>query len=574
MDRKVILTMVTCLIVFHSMALSSNVEQCSSTYLLSNPEDPYYVLCQEISEKENLPVINEINELKNYNIQYLLWVISPGKLSENLILDYAKAVYSNDCFMAMGIISGRNINQARILWQNSKNVACGKRVVLNAALNKNKVPSGISVYESNRFSVQSFTKENIIDNLKDAQYIQVNMHGAAQSWFCEKSHLAISNNNIPNMRGAVIESQTCNNFIPWNKKSMVLECIEKGAIAFTGFVYSPVSGSQLGAYDGLMFTNTWEGFTIGHAVQIQNRAALRSYAKLPHYFLMGDPRTYLSKEKPYELLKDTITRNRNRIIQLTNCKAGFLPIRVPGSKKYSDVKISSGIRHLESSNYFDRDIEMINIGEDKFIMVRNNEPELTISLSEMPPFLQKIWQRLINWCDTKIYYRHQEGLYLVTGLLFLIIYFIQFLRQEKSLEITIFSFLTALALIFAPALTDLIRLSHISVTSKDVPFNTFNYLGIFLLFFVGSAVFYKSDIPKKKIWAIIIMCSSQILQIVILSVLQVVGYFLVGNEHYNIQKTSYYLSISRILEVIISIAILYLILSKVQKWIKTGSLKK
>jgi hypothetical protein len=95
---------------------------------------------------------------------------------------------------------------------------------------------------------------------------------------------------------------SCQTLRPWKEGSIARSFIDRGAAAYSGFVFSPNGGYLVGEFDGLPYRYTWPDFPIGHAVQVQNRGTLQGFARFAYQFLLGDPRTALPPEPPYRTL--------------------------------------------------------------------------------------------------------------------------------------------------------------------------------------------------------------------------------------------------------------------------------
>lgn len=149
-------------------------------------------------------------------------------------------------------------------------------------------------------------------------------------------HDELSSQEIPRLRPAVIYSPSCSAFRPWLKNSIALGFIDKGAVAFVGFTNSPhtASFSKYGlAVPGL---TSWQEFPLGLVAQIQNKAATRIIYESPQLFMFGDPRIYLSKDQPYQIITDQTDKNGTRLIDGYSDTNGMLAIK-------ADIAILPGL---------------------------------------------------------------------------------------------------------------------------------------------------------------------------------------------------------------------------------------
>jgi hypothetical protein len=449
---------------FFLKSIDSIAQSGTKIIVLSDSLDAYYSLALEISNNENIKIIHQLRDIKTITPNFLLWVISPENLTEKALIEYALFQNETVSNILMGIISGKNINDARYLWENRNYKPSNKYAIFNGTNVSNSIKAKILKCNNDNFDTIILNNSNIEKTLSESDYIQVSLHGAARSWFDEQSRFVFKYNEIPALRKCVIQSHACNNFSPWIEHSIAFECISKGAIAFSGFVYSPISGSKIGEYDGLNFRFTWDEFPIGAIVQIQNAAALRTYAKFPHYFILGDPRLSFNINPPYDIYQDSIIGDR-RIIKLKNAMTGFLPVKITDGVNYEFINISNGIKHFKNDMFFNKNIESINHNGDKYVLFKNTFSSVTIELRKRVPFLYKIQDTTTDFIDSSIVSHQYPGLNIIIGGIFLILIVIKFFRGKivksnifKSLIIS----LLGLAII---GILYLLRWNSISITS-------------------------------------------------------------------------------------------------------------
>ncbi|NIQ59356.1 MAG: hypothetical protein GWN71_40220, partial [Gammaproteobacteria bacterium] len=75
--------------------------------------------------------------------------------------------------------------------------------------------------------------------------------------------------DLPALSGAVVTTAACNTFRPWSDGSIATAFVDRGAMAYAGFAYSPVAGYLLGVYEGLPLRHSWPDFPIGRIVRVQ-----------------------------------------------------------------------------------------------------------------------------------------------------------------------------------------------------------------------------------------------------------------------------------------------------------------
>lgn len=92
-------------------------EHNNTTAVLSSPEDPYYILALEISRIEKIPLCKTIDEAIRHNPRFLLWVISPSRLSDSVLGKYMRSLHKKGAAISTGIITGSTLEYAGKSWQ-------------------------------------------------------------------------------------------------------------------------------------------------------------------------------------------------------------------------------------------------------------------------------------------------------------------------------------------------------------------------------------------------------------------------------------------------------------------------
>lgn len=262
-------------------AFAAGDDPFSKTVILSSPNDPYYTLAEEISEAERVPIFQTLEDAAEAGPVFLLWVIAPGNLSESVLMDFSAKLKEFEASISVGIISGKTIEDARGLWKGPTQVPSGDYAIINGTKENKIEPQIISGGEGQNGNTE-LTMDNILTALQCSDAVQISLEGAAGSWFDQSLGITIKSENIPELDGCIIQNYGCSTFKPWAENSIALECISKGAAAYCGFVYSSVAGTRFGDYIDISTVYTWDKFPLGHLVQLQNHAAMQSYADMPH----------------------------------------------------------------------------------------------------------------------------------------------------------------------------------------------------------------------------------------------------------------------------------------------------
>ncbi|KPK89333.1 hypothetical protein AMJ80_09940 [bacterium SM23_31] len=485
-----------------------------STVILANPDDPYYTLAVEISQKENLPIFDSINKVIEHEPEFLLWVVSPTRLSDQILIDFGCTMRSLSSAISVGIISGNTPAQARDLWQRKAKVKGERVFAVNGEYPSASVPDGrIIAFNDGNKTTQSLSGAALKRIFQEADYLTFTGHGGSNYWKLNENTILFSA-DIPSLSPIVIGTASCQTFRIWRKGSIALSFIEHGAAAYAGFVYSPNEGYLIGEFDGLPFRYTWHDFPVGHAVQVQNQGTLKGFARFPYYYLLGDPRISLQTEEPYRLTDDYEEKDI-RILKYTGAPKGFIPVRISGGAKYSFVEIPGVTAAWELEPFYNASLQMVNIRDDKFILFAHQGGDFALHLQLHPQWYWIIADTLIDALDhTFIYIGQTSGVLfsIFAGVIALFVVFLLFRRRKFPMRIPVSAILLGTGFTALQALYALTRLDHVTITSKILEFNFLSLTGIFLFTGCGAFVFMNAGSQLTK-WLAVLLAASPALAI-------------------------------------------------------------
>lgn len=475
----------------HSFAQSSK-----ATVVYADPADPYYPLALKIVTEESLCVVNDLDGIAAYNPDHVLWVISPGNLTEAKLVEFSLHQKDNMHGFVTGIISGKTVHDARYLWENRDFRPDQEFAFIKGTNKQNRIRAKIIKTAENIQDTMILDKSNLMAVLSSSGYIQMSLHGAARSWFDQASDLTLLYNEVPTLNKPIIESGACENFRPWVENSIALECIEKGAVAFSGFMYSPISGTKIGENNGLIYRYTWDGFPIGAIVQIQNEATQRSYARFPNYFLLGDPRISLNQEPPYTIQSDSDEGNL-RILKFVGARTGFLPVKITGGEEFDYIRISSGIKYSENDLFINTRIESIDLNGDKYLLFENTSDAVTIELRKKTPVFWKLNDTVKDTIESIIVLNQYSGNE-IAGVVFLVILLLLLFRKKLPKALIFRSLIISMIGIAFLGLIYLICWKSIDITGKMIEFNLRTFLFDWILLFSGVLFYFRVKSGIKR----------------------------------------------------------------------------
>jgi hypothetical protein len=180
--------------------------------------------------------------------------------------------------------------------------------------------------------------------------------------------------------------------------NIAMEFVDRGAAAYAGFPSSPAGQYLVGQLGGMPFLHTWPEFPIGHVVQIQARGAMRTFARFPQYFLLGGPRISFRDEAPYRVVEDS-GGEALRVLRLADAESGFIPVRIPGGAAYEFVSVDGVTEASSRDLLFNSRLQMVDIGEDKYLMLAHEHGDLRIELRASAPWHWPLSDTALDFLD-------------------------------------------------------------------------------------------------------------------------------------------------------------------------------
>jgi hypothetical protein len=452
--------------------------------ILASPDDAYYALAEEIAQHEALLVVHSLDEAVARGPTFLLWVVSPSRLSEQALIELGLAVHDRQQVISTGIISGSTLEQAQQLWRRASQTKGQRVYAVNAANPTAHILEGqISTFDGGQYTSQPLTKANLTHALQNADHLTFTGHGGNGYWRLDEDVKLVAA-DIPDLPPVVISSGGCQTFRIWTGDSIARRFTDQGAAAYAGFAYSPNEGYLIGEFDGLPFRYTWPDFPIGHVVQVQSHGALQGYAHFPFYYLLGDPRIALQAEPPYRVVNDYEERDV-RTLTYADAPAGTIPVRIPGGARYSFIAIPGITAAGEDDPLYNSRLQMVDIGNDKYVLFIHKGGDFELRLRARPPWYWRSVDLLTDSLDHTLVYIQQAGGGDVASVVFAgvaLTLTAWLLRSRKgATRALIPAALTGPGFAALHGLYQVARLDHVTITSKPVEFTLLSLVGTFLL---------------------------------------------------------------------------------------------
>jgi hypothetical protein len=501
------------------------------TIILSKEDDPFYPLAIEISKHENIPVVHTVDEVLGKGKEFLLWVISPDFLSDEVIMSFSEKMKYSRNFPSTGIISGANIETAKALYYRGR---C--RIEKNSGENLQYISVAYAdnykllLSRENQIKEIPFTKTNLINIFPTLNVFFYWGHGGSNYFKIKKSEKLIPR-EIPGLPGSIIKAGSCNSFRIWRGQSMALQFIEKGADAFFGYSYSPAPFYMFGYFEAPPLINSFKQVPLGHLVHLQNRADLKGFVRIPFLFLLGDPRIFLQPQTPYTLINDREDADdSSRILKYRSMVKGFLPVYIPGGAKYDFLKIefpevekknAYTYYYWEDSPWYHSKIQTLNFHQDKLILFKLCGEEFLVKLTNKPSssafFLS---HTLLNGLDYSFIFCMQTGGNLISCLFILILVVCLIVSYKKNslpglkaslvkgiIAGTIFSLLLLLY--------TSIRVKHMTIISNAHDFSWITIIAGFFLTALSTALFFRVSKLWKKIISFSFLVSPVLITLIV-----------------------------------------------------------
>lgn len=495
-----------CLPAVHVMGAVPEQSTCTLA-VLSEPSDPYYTLAEEIAAAENAPLVADITSALACRPVFLLWIAAPESLSDPKMIAFGKAIKNHPTAISSGLITGSTRDAARALWKRRHQVNGQRMFAANAPNPAAHIYTGeLREVFANQVSTQPLTKTNLASALQDAAYVTFTGHGASRYLRLDKD-IQLFAADVPTLDAVVVSTGSCETVKPWREDSIALRFIDQGAAAYAGFVFSPNEGFLMGEFDGLPFRYTWPDFPIGHVIQVQNHGTLQGFAQFPYHILLGDPRISFLRQPPYQLVNDR-QQGDQRILSYANVPAGVVPIRIPNGAGYDFVEAAGISAASYGDPFYNSNLQMANIGPDKFILLAHPGGDLTLRLMALAPLAWMIGDLTLDSLDdTFLFSPQSEGDKIALAFAILPLAWVGWRTFKRRLDRSALraALLIGLGAALLHAVYIFLRLNHITTISKTVIFSPLSLVTTFLLTTCGALMFFQARSIAGKGMALLVI---------------------------------------------------------------------
>lgn len=362
--------------------------QHADVVVWSEPDDPLRPTALRIADVESAPLVSSFREAVETGAPYVLWVAAADRLSDSVLVRLGRALLPEGS-PAIGLITGSDPLEALAFWMRGRHPVLGLAAAAVSSGSRSGDRAGISIWRNEALEEHTpLTTDAFVGVLARAGYVTFAGHGTSRYLRLAESQL-LTSEALSTLPRTVLATASCNAFRPWTAGALVPAFVERGAAAFAGFVYSPVSGYLLGAYGDLAFRHAWPGFPIGRIAQVQARGTLRAFAAFPFYFLAGDPRIAFRTDAPYRVAADR-EEGPERVIRLRDAPAGILPVRIQGGADYEFLAVTGVSAGSSGDPFYNGRLQWLDRDGDRYLLVRQPGGVVEIRLRRTVPLAWRL----------------------------------------------------------------------------------------------------------------------------------------------------------------------------------------
>jgi hypothetical protein len=479
----------------HKMRAAADLRR---TVILSDSSDAYYELACEISRAEQIDLVHSREEITRSSPVFVIWVVSPGGLSEADIVAVGEEFRSGDTPSSWGIITGSTLDMARELYRRSPS---GK-----TAYSLIDARRGVIVlHENGSEQTYPLESEGLSRIFRKTACLAFSGHGGGSYWRLSEEFL-LTADDIPPLPPLVVTSGACGAFDLRNEKSIALGFTDRGAAAYAGFLYSPAPHYLFGHPYGFPLRNTWPGFPIGFVVSMQGRATLDSYAGFPFFCLLGDPRLAFRSSAPYRLVEDDMLGEVRRI-RFAGTPRGCIPVRIEGGASYDFVEVLGLASAGEGDLFYNSKLQMMDLRDDKLLLLTHEGGGLEIRLHPRAPLLWRATDFVSDALDHAYVYMQQAG----GGIFFIVVavcvlFATLWFTFHIGLKPAGFRAALLIGVIFSASkgLYALFRAGRASIVSLPLAVEPHFYVGAFVLTGCGALLFFNVRKARWKTAAVLV----------------------------------------------------------------------
>jgi hypothetical protein len=480
--------------------LPARAGPAGGTVVVCDAGDPFAPLGREIAGTESVPCLMAFDRALALKPRFVLWVGSPRFFTDRVLVQAGLVLKAYPDCAALGIISGRTIEEARALWHRRNSAKGARLFAVNGEYPTAGIMRGRILGPGGAASgMTDLTPATLIETLRNADYLTFTGHGGGSYWRLAQG-ASFRTADVPPVPPLVVAAASCQGVRLASEAPIALAFTGQGAAAYAGFLFSPIEGYLPGEFDGLPFRHTWPGVTVGEVVQLQNRGAMQGIAALPFYLLLGDPRIALQPGLDWSPLSIETVRGI-RTLSYGEAEAGFYPLRIRGGAQYRFFEIPGTASASDGDLFYNSRLQMMNSGADKLLLLFHAGGELKVSMRRDPPRAWRPKDSVLDSLDHTLLFLPGTGgswLPLAAGCLALLWIVLRRKRKAYGPENFLPAAAVGLAMGAGHALYAWGRLSQATITSKPLGVGAVEIAGTVLLAGCGAVLLLGTGSPAGK----------------------------------------------------------------------------
>lgn len=165
---------------------------------------------------------------------------------------------------------------------------------------------------------------------------------------------------------------------------------------------------MMGEPKGFPLRHTWPAYPIGHLARVQARGMAQGHIAWPYLLVLGNPLNALAKEPPYSVVSDEVVGSI-RTVALADLPTGVVPVRIAEGARYPYVHVPGVGRAYRGDPFYDDRVQMADLGEHKYLLVKQGGGALEIRLRERVPWWWPVADAVTGGLDHTTVLHHVQG---------------------------------------------------------------------------------------------------------------------------------------------------------------------
>ena len=352
-------------------------------------------------------LVDTLTQAIAYRPEFILWVAAPHSVDESALWQAGDIFKDMDYYPALGIISGGTMEIAEQLWRNGQLTRNGENYLgSDVEVDQGVLEALIVDLNQPEDAPLPLTHDTLVQTLPEIGLLLLGApcirYALDVGYHCEAG-----GGRRPERRGGSCfmpnrDPDTQLRLLPTLERGFDRHGIHQPGRGGLSRSCADCRGQQfLPDAQGLYRPGYVHlaGIPAGHFSPGAQTAWKRTFPPAPPlYFMLGDPRAYLSAEQPYIITADEVNGTTRRIMGETDFR-GYLSVKVADGADYDFVRVSGLAAASESDFFFNNDLQTLNLGGDKYLVFYQDRDTFEVVLTEKTPWYWPVWDGLVDALD-------------------------------------------------------------------------------------------------------------------------------------------------------------------------------